>query len=221
MNQYYTENHERKRQAWAVSWNMKGKSVLYVMLDGNSIINYITVLLCLHCHEASKRKGCRASSWINTAANLDWHSSFVKRWMTICWYCFQSLPPQKCIKQQILLNTFFTRHIGCYLEMPRHRRYCHPSVWPPGALKMIKEVEEVFVLNCNCSVICFSLALFSLLPTILKAPWGQVLCLYHSLLHSQCFFKCLFLVSILTLTKYFWMSESIRSPFPQILNKNV
>ena len=45
--------------------------LLYVILDGGCINNYITVLLCLYCHEASKRKGphfglTQLQTWIST-----------------------------------------------------------------------------------------------------------------------------------------------------------
>lgn len=41
------------------------------MLDGGCINNYITVLFCLYCHEASKRKGphfelTQLQTWIST-----------------------------------------------------------------------------------------------------------------------------------------------------------
>ena len=66
-DQYYTENNERKRQA------LKCERLRCYMLCWMEVvlINYITVLLCLYCHEASKKKGphfelTQLQTWIST-----------------------------------------------------------------------------------------------------------------------------------------------------------
>lgn len=107
----------------------------------------------------------------------------------------------------------FLKACGCYLEAPRHGRFCCLSVWSPASLRVTKKEGEMFILNCNRSDHpLLSSALFSQLPTTLEAPCGQGWCLHGLWLHPQ---------RLYFLWHYFWMNDPLEACLSPLSEANV